>query len=29
VAEVIDAHGGVLTLPMRTRLCLARRVPDV
>jgi SAM-dependent methyltransferase len=29
VAEVIDAHGGVLTLPMRTRLCLARRVPDL
>jgi SAM-dependent methyltransferase len=28
VAEVIDAHGGALTLPMRTRLCLAaKRTP--
>jgi SAM-dependent methyltransferase len=25
VADVIDAHGQPLTLPMRTRLCLARR----
>jgi len=25
VRAVIDAHGGALTLPLRTRLCLARR----
>jgi SAM-dependent methyltransferase len=26
VSAVIEAHGGTLTLPMRTRLCLARRI---
>jgi hypothetical protein len=25
VAEVIDAHGEPVIVPMRTRLCLARR----
>jgi SAM-dependent methyltransferase len=29
VTTVIDAHGGALTLPMRTRLCLARRTSPI
>lgn len=26
VTKAVDAHGELLTLPMRTRLCLARRI---